>query len=324
MHKNSAEALSAQNDSDIIIIDTGGEVVTTYVFADNYFEMYINGNPVGKDKIPFTKFNSSIIRFKVKIPFTAAMLLIDWETHLGVGFEISNPNTFHMGDGGGAAVFINEQGTIIGKTDKRWKAQTFYISGIKDLSCVSEMESLRLSDDCNTDNTSDDSQYYGLHWNRPQNWMTPEFDDSGWPDAYEYTNTQIGVNGKAAYSNFTNIFDAPNNDAMFIWSSNIILDNEVLVRSEVGGSVPVRKVSGKTVPFRAFQSTDGHWLILEPEKRTVKPYGGEIVLYDMKGKKIASTNGLPGKINIVSFHGGLYILKLELGLYKTGKKILLH
>ena len=41
------------------VIDAGGDVITAYIFSDNYFEMYINGVLVGVDAIPFTPFNSS-------------------------------------------------------------------------------------------------------------------------------------------------------------------------------------------------------------------------------------------------------------------------
>lgn len=43
----------------------------------------------------------------------------------------------------------------------------------------------------------------------------------------------IGVDNKTAYTNFTDIFDNAANDAQFIWSSNVILDNEVMVRKTV-------------------------------------------------------------------------------------------
>jgi hypothetical protein len=78
-YANVAAALAALNGTDIVTVDADGEVITAYIFADNYFEMYINGTAVGKDKVPFTQFNSSIVRFKVKRPFTIAMLLVDWE-----------------------------------------------------------------------------------------------------------------------------------------------------------------------------------------------------------------------------------------------------
>ena len=37
-----------------------------YVVADNYFELYVNGKLVGVDPVPFTPFNSIIVRFRVQ------------------------------------------------------------------------------------------------------------------------------------------------------------------------------------------------------------------------------------------------------------------
>ena len=75
------------DEKNIIEVDTDGELITAFVFADNYFEMYINGTPVGKDTVPFTQFNSNIIQFKAKRPFTIAMKLVDWEENSGLGPE---------------------------------------------------------------------------------------------------------------------------------------------------------------------------------------------------------------------------------------------
>lgn len=224
------EALSDFNDSKIIEIDKDGEIFTAYIFADNYFEMYVNGIAVGKDKVPFTEFNSSIVKFKVQKPFTVAMKLVDWEEHLGVGCEANRGKSFHNGDGGMVAVIKDEQNKIIATTNENWKAQTFYTAPIKDLNCVSEEGNYRYSINCDTNGGQDGTSFYALHWELPDNWMKIDFDDSNWPNATTFSNKTIGVNNKPSYTNFTSIFDDTNEDAKFIWSTNVILDNEVLVR----------------------------------------------------------------------------------------------
>ena len=83
-YANSNLALAALTGNDIVNIDATGELITAYIFADNYFELYINGIPVGKDNVPYTQFNSNIVRFRVNRPFTIAMLLVDWEENLGI------------------------------------------------------------------------------------------------------------------------------------------------------------------------------------------------------------------------------------------------
>ncbi|MEL0650473.1 hypothetical protein V6246_03505 [Algibacter sp. TI.3.09] len=227
------EALAALDGTDIIEVDADGEIVTAYVFADNYFEMYINGVPVAKDNVPFTQFNSNIVRFKVNTPFTIAMKLVDWEENSGLGSEANRGQAFHPGDGGMVAVFKDANGDIIATTDANWKAQTFYTAPLRDLSCASEEGTLRLSKTCSTEDSNDGTLYYALHWKVPLNWQSADFDDNEWPNATEFTNNTIGVDNKPAYTNFIDIFDNSEADAQFIWSTNVILDNEVIVRYTV-------------------------------------------------------------------------------------------
>lgn len=222
------EALSHFDEASIVEVDKDGALFTAYIFADNYFEMYVNGVAVGKDKVPFTQFNSSVVKFKVRKPFNIAMKLVDWEEHLGVGCEANSGKSFHAGDGGLVAVVKDAQDNIIATTNENWKAQTFYTAPITDLSCVSEEGAYRYSKNSNIG--QDGNLFYALHWELPTEWMKADFDDAGWPNATTYTNSTIGVDNKPGYTNFTSLFDDPTNDAQFIWSTNVVLDNEVLVR----------------------------------------------------------------------------------------------
>lgn len=225
------QAIAALSGSDIITIDASGEVYTAYVFADNYFEMYVNGIAVGKDAVPFTEFNSSIVRFKVAKPFTIAIKCVDYEERLGIGTELNSGDPYHIGDGGFVAVIKNAMGNSVAVTDNTWKAQTFYIAPIADLSCLTESGSSRLSSGCST--TSGSAKSYAVHWSVPSNWFTTTYDDSAWPIATLYSNNTVGVDNKPAYTNFTDIFDNNTNDASFIWSTNLKLDNLVLLRKNI-------------------------------------------------------------------------------------------
>lgn len=242
-YRTTTEALSQLTGSDIVAVDADGELITAFVFSDNYFELSINGQIIAKDKVPFTPFNSSIVRFRVKRPFTIAMLLVDWEEHLGLGSENNNGVLYHPGDGGMVAFFRNEAGEVVAITNGAWRAQTFYTAPIKDLSCPKEVGTQRLSSSCNMDDTNDGSRYYALHWPIPENWSSPSFNDTEWPFATTYTNAEIGVNNKPAYTNFTDVFDAPSHDAQFIWSSNVVLDNCVITRYTVDAPTSVQEES---------------------------------------------------------------------------------
>ena len=230
-YNSNQEAERALSESDIIKLDKDGSVFTVYVFADNYFEMYVNGVPVGKDAVPYTAFNSSVIRFQVKKPFTVAVKCVDWEENLGLGTERMGDDPQHIGDGGFVAVIKNSLGGIDAVTDASWKAQTFYTAPIADLSCLKEENGFRYSNQC--EGTSGKPDSYGIHWDIPSNWFSSSFNDSAWPQASLYSNQTVGVDNKPAYTNFTNVFDDPQQDARFIWSTNLLLDNLVLLRGTV-------------------------------------------------------------------------------------------
>jgi len=66
--KSSAEVSTAN--VPVIEVDADGEVITGFIVADNYYEMYVNGKLVSVDNTPYTPFNSAIVKFKVKRPYT--------------------------------------------------------------------------------------------------------------------------------------------------------------------------------------------------------------------------------------------------------------
>ena len=209
----------------IVEIDKDGEVITGYIFADNYFELFINGKLVGVDAVPFTPFNSNIVKFKVKKPYDIAIKAVDWEENSGLGSERNRGKKYHPGDGGLIASFSD--GTI---TNSDWKAQTFYTSPIYDLSCVKEVGNERITKDCNISGSNEYIETYSLHWDIPLSWESNE-EYLSWPKSLQYTEDEIGVYNKKAYMNFQEQFSG--SGASFIWSSNVVLDNLVLFRYHV-------------------------------------------------------------------------------------------
>ena len=321
-YATSTAALSALNGSDIVTIDASGEVITAYIFADNYFEMYINGIPVGKDKVPFTEFNSSIVRFKVNKPFTIAMLLVDWEELLGVGAETNGGFTYHPGDGGMVAVFKDASNTIIAKTDTSWKAQTFYTAPIMNLSCATESGTSRLSTTCSTADSNSGTTYYGLHWARPANWTTASFNDSTWPSATTYTNTVIGVDNKPSYTNFINIFDDASNDAQFIWSKNVVLDNEVIVRKTVS-NLSVNQTllnESKIILYPNPTKNEIHLDIDETIRNEIK----KISIYNLLGELVFSSNKYVQTIPLTNISSGMYLVKISTSELEISKKLIVE
>ena len=220
--------------SAIPVLDAGGsEEFTAYLFADNYFELYVNGRLLAVDPVPFVPFNSNIVRFKADRPVTLAIKMVDWEENLGLGSESSGGSPFHAGDGGLVAHIKDAAGKTVLLTDNDWRAQTFYVAPLKDRSCLKVEGPVRDSSACDTSDAADGLNFSAVHWPIPAEWMTVDFDDSTWPHAATFTNETVGVSNKPAYTNFADIFDAQGADAEFIWSSNLILDNVVLLRRTI-------------------------------------------------------------------------------------------
>jgi len=137
---------------------------------------------------------------------------------------------YRPGDGGLAMMVTNANGEPVLLTDEEWKAQTYYISPLNDVSCLDLSSSTRDSSACKILRSNDGSGYSAAHWPLPDNWTEPGFDDSNWPQATTYDNDTVGVDNKPSYTRFPDIFDRKGADAQFVWSSNLILDNLVLLR----------------------------------------------------------------------------------------------
>lgn len=228
------QKLSDLNLNKVPVIDVGGEnIYTAFIFADNYFELYINGKLIAVDAVPFTPFNSSVVRFKAKRPFTIAVMGVDWEENSGLGSERNRGVDYHPGDAGFVAVIKDDKGHTVAVTDKSWRAQTFYTAPLNDRLCLKLKGSVRDSLTCSTSSVRDGRAFSAAHWQVPTNWFKPDFDDSSWPYAFLFTNETVVVNNKPAYMNFRDVFDDPKHDAQFIWSSNLVLDNLVLMRRTI-------------------------------------------------------------------------------------------
>jgi hypothetical protein len=209
-----------------VVIDADGVEITGFIHADNYFELWVNGRFVARDSIGMVPFNTSVVRFKAKYPITYAIKAVDWESHPGIGMEYAN---FNIGDGGFIAHFSDGV-----RTDASWRAETFYVAPLDDPSCVRvDATGGRNSSFClqavrpncgMTPNTC-----AALHFPIPVDWTAPRFDDSRWPIAAEWPAAL--VTDHPSYTRHVKIFE----DARFIWTKNLRLDNLILARYTAKG-----------------------------------------------------------------------------------------
>ncbi len=230
--KPTVAAVSYDN-KDAIVIDEDGEVITAYILANNYFELYINGKVIAKDRVPYTKYNSSIIKFKVKRPFNVAIKAIDWEEELALGRESNRGKNHSVTEGGIVFVFKKGLRDIIGVSNNTFKVQNYYTSPVEDLTKLREYGVVRDSSEIKLKDISDESSGYAVFWDEPADVFDVDFDDSKWANASEYTTEELSIDALPAYSNYKEVFDNPSFDARFIWTNNLYLDNEVIIRGIV-------------------------------------------------------------------------------------------
>ena len=227
-------ALETLDLASVPVMDAGGsEEFATYIFADNYFELHVNGVLIAVDPVPFTPFNSNVVRFKADRPVTLGVMGVDWEENLGLGSEKGRGMAYHPGDAGFVMQVRDVSGAVVLITDGSWKAQTLHTAPLPNRDCLIETGAQRDSSACSTGSVEDGSGYSAAHWDIPEDWATPDFDTSGWPAAATFSNDTVGVDNKRAYTTFAEVFDDPTADPEFIWSSNLVLDNVVLMRATI-------------------------------------------------------------------------------------------
>lgn len=301
----------------VTTIDIAGDTITGFLFADNYFELYINGVLVGVDPVPFTPFNSSVVRFKVSRPYTIACKLVDWEENLGLGSEKQTGNNYHPGDGGFIAQFSD--GT---KTDSTWKTQSFYIAPIQNLSDVVELPNGIHSTANATITPTCNNNCYGVHYVIPNNWEATSFDDSSWPNAKIYSAAQ--VTNQPAYTNFAKTAWG---NANFIWSSNLILDNVVLTRKRV--------VKNSSAGMQEIK-TENSFQVVNPVKDRICIYhndelrNAKILLKDLFGRDVVKWNDISSvqELNLLIspayVPSGMYVIMVICGNKSFVSKLIVN
>jgi len=196
------------------------------IWVDNWFSLYINGKQVGQDSVPITtekSFNSEKIKFTATYPFTVGLIVKDF-TENASGLEyIGKPNQ-QIGDGG-AVLQIRDLSTnkVVLVTDSSWKSLVINKAPLNP-ECVKSSNPLT---DCKFSNIS-----------IPKNWSTNSFKDSSWKSASVFSKDEVGVK-----EGYFDINWSPS--ASLIWSSDLKLDNTILLRKTVASS-PTKVVTNSS------------------------------------------------------------------------------
>ena len=183
-------------------------------WADNWFSLYIDGKKVGEDSVPITivkSFNSTKIKFSASYPFTVGVVIKDYKENASGLEYIGQPNQ-QIGDGGFSLQIRDlSSNKIIATTSSSWKLLVVNKAPLNP-SCVTSSNPII---DCKSFTIA-----------TPINWSTKTFNDSKWTPAYEYTPDEVGVK-----DGYFDIVWSPS--AKLIWSSDLKLDNIVLLRSKI-------------------------------------------------------------------------------------------
>ena len=185
--------------------------VRANVYADNWFQLYLNGNLVAVDSISFIPHNVISVDLLPEYPMTIAVMAKD-NADKDTGLEYDNTN---IGDGG----FILKFGDGT-KTDASWKAKSFFHGPVN-----RDMENPRTR-----------------HEPIPAGWFESEFDDSGWENAVEHSEEAVGPK--------TPFYEHDFEGAKWIWTGDLALDNTVIFRKTIpappnGDPIPPNWPRGK-------------------------------------------------------------------------------
>ena len=173
------------------------DTIKANVYADNWFQMYINGELVAVDSIKFIPHNVVSVDLLPSYPMTIAVMAKD-NADPKTGMEYANTN---IGDAGFIMKFSD--GTV---TNGRWKARSYSHGPVNGDTKNPRVENTPI----------------------PENWFATDFNDNDWSNATEFTEQEVSPKQPFYESDFKG--------AKFIWTKDIALDNTVIFRHQVASS----------------------------------------------------------------------------------------
>ena len=191
------------------------ETFSADVWADNWFEMRINGEQVAEDSVSITterSFNAESFSFEAERPFVVGLVAKDFKEN-DTGLEYIGTRRQQMGDGG-VIVQIMSGGQTVAVSDASWQCFVTHIAPL-DKSCESADNPVAGEGACGFEITDE-----------PAGWDTASFDASDWPAADVFSEAQ--VDPKMGYDEIT--WDG---EAELIWGPDLEQVNTLLCRLTV-------------------------------------------------------------------------------------------
>ncbi len=196
--------------------DLWAESYEADVWADNWFEMRVNGERVAEDSVPITterSFNAESFSFEAERPFVIGLVAKDFKEN-DTGLEYIGTRRQQMGDGGVILQIRNAVGETVLVSSDRWQCQVIHTAPLEN-SCEYESDPVAGKGPCGFEAADE-----------PGGWDMPSFDASEWAQASVYTAEE--VDPKFGYDEVK-----WHGDARLIWGPDLERDNTVLCRVTV-------------------------------------------------------------------------------------------
>lgn len=199
-----------------VLVLTGplsAETFTADVWADNWFEMRVNGIQVAEDSVPITterSFNAESFSFEAEKPFILGLVAKDFKEN-NTGLEYIGTPRQQMGDGGIILQIKDAFGATVVVSNDSWRCQVIHTAPL-DKSCENEDDPVAGQAPCGFEVSEE-----------PDGWDMSGFDASGWAPANVFTSAQ--VDPKFGYDEI-----AWDDSAQLIWGPDLEQSNTVLCR----------------------------------------------------------------------------------------------
>ncbi|WP_417468333.1 PEBP family protein [Maricaulis sp.] len=192
------------------------ETYSADVWADNWFEMRIDGVTVAVDSVPITterSFNAESFRFLAERPFVIGLVAMDFRQN-DSGLEYIGTGRQQMGDGGVIVQIHDADGEPVAVSNADWQCLVIHTAPL-DKSCESEANPVAGEGACAFEAMDE-----------PEGWDLADFDASDWPQAVEYSEQE--VRPKEGYDRID--WDP---SARLIWGPDLEQSNTLLCRLTV-------------------------------------------------------------------------------------------
>lgn len=192
------------------------ESFSSDVWADNWFEMRIDGIQVAEDSVLITterSFNAESFTFSAERPFVIGLVAKDFKEN-DTGLEYIGSRRQQMGDGGVIVQITDETGETIAVSNSDWQCLVIHTAPL-DKSCEGDATPVAGQGACTFEAMEE-----------PNGWDQSGFDASAWPQASEFSEREVSPKG--GYDRIDWV-----EDARLIWGPDLEQSNTVLCRLTV-------------------------------------------------------------------------------------------